>query len=187
MLVQDRAVAAQSATLEALLDDLESFPNPEARGQMTAIVQGLMALYSEGLARILAIIEQYDDPAVSTDMLSALTDDDLVEHLLLLHDLHPTPVEIRAARALEEIRPYLHSLGGSAELLEVVEGVARLRLQGSCQNGPSSTLTLKRVIEEAILRAAPDVLRVEAEDVAEPSPLAFVPMATRQQSMCTEG
>src|SRR6516164_2715805 len=91
---QDREATRQSVTLDALLDDLESFPDPDARSRMTAIVRGLMAFYGEGLARILAIIEQHDDPEVSTDVLAALTDDDLVAHLLLLHDLHPIPVEI---------------------------------------------------------------------------------------------
>src|SRR5690349_4502995 len=100
MLAQDREATGQGVTLDALLDDLESFPDPEARERMTAIMQGLMAFYGEGLARILSIIEQHDNPEVCTDVLAALTDDDLVAHLLLLHDLHPVPVEIRVARAL---------------------------------------------------------------------------------------
>jgi Fe-S cluster biogenesis protein NfuA len=185
---QDREATRQSVTLDALLDDLESFPDPDARSRMTAIVRGLMAFYGEGLARILAIIEQHDDPEVSTDVLAALTDDDLVAHLLLLHDLHPVPVEIRVARALEEVRPYLHSHGGNVELIEVVEGVARLRLQGSCQGCPSSTITLKLAIEEAIMKAAPDVLQIVAEGAAEPQlPRAFVPMATLQRRGRTDG
>ena len=188
MLAHDHEVVEQSATLDALLDDLESFPDPEARVRMAAIMQGLMAFYGEGLSRILAIIEQHDDPAVSTDVLAALTDDDLVAQLLLLHDLHPIPVEMRVARALEEVRPYLHSHGGNVELLEVVDGVARLRLQGSCHGCPSSTVTLKLAIEEAILKAAPDVLQIEAEGVVEtPPPPAFVPMATLQRRGRADG
>lgn len=188
MLVQDCEVAKQGVTLDALLDELESFPDPEARERMAGIVQGLMAFYGEGMARILAIIEQYNDPAVSTDVLAALTDDNLVAHLLLLHYFHPIPVEIRVARALEEVRPYLHSHGGNVELLEVADGVARLRLEGSCHGCPSSTVTLKLAIEEAILKAAPDVLHIEAEGVAEPPPPpAFVPMAALQRRGRADG
>ena len=50
--------------------------------------------------------------------------------LLLLHGLHPLGVEERVLQALEDVRPYLRSHGGNVELVEVSEGVARLRLHG---------------------------------------------------------
>jgi Fe-S cluster biogenesis protein NfuA len=103
----------------------------------------------------------------------ALADDELLAHLLLLHDLHPVDVGTRVANALEEVRPYLGSHGGDVELLGVEEGVARLRLNGTCDGCPSSAVTLKHSIETAILRAAPELERVEAEglDGEEPRPL----------------
>ena len=53
------------------------------------------------------------------------------------------------------------------EFLGVEEGVARLRLQGSCDGCPSSSMTLKLAIEEAVQKAAPDLGGIEAEGVAE--------------------
>jgi nitrite reductase/ring-hydroxylating ferredoxin subunit len=53
------------------------------------------------------------------------------------------------------------------ELLGVKEGVARLRMQGSCSGCPSSTVTLRLAIEEAIQKTAPDLEGIEAEGVAE--------------------
>jgi nitrite reductase/ring-hydroxylating ferredoxin subunit len=52
-------------------------------------------------------------------------------------------------------------------LLGVEGGVARLRMQGSCSGCPSSTMTLKLAIEEAIQKTAPDLEGIEAEGVAE--------------------
>ncbi len=49
-------------------------------------------------------------------------------------------------------------------------GVARLRMQGSCDGCPSSAVTLKLAIEEAVQKAAPDLEGIEAEGVAEPPP-----------------
>jgi Fe-S cluster biogenesis protein NfuA/nitrite reductase/ring-hydroxylating ferredoxin subunit len=69
--------------------------------------------------------------------------------------------------ALEEVRPYLQSHGGNVELLGVKEGVARLRMKGSCSGCPSSTVTLRLAIEEAIQKTAPDLEGIEAEGVAE--------------------
>ena len=67
--------------------------------------------------------------------------------------------------ALDEVRPYLESHGGDVELVGVEDGVVRLRLEGSCSGCPSSTVTLKLAIEDAIHKAAPDVERIEAEGV----------------------
>ena len=46
--------------------------------------------------------------------------------------------------------------------------MARVRLEGSCDGCPSSTMTLKLAIEEAVQKAAPDLEGVEAEGVTEP-------------------
>ena len=48
----------------------------------------------------------------------------------------------------------------------------RLRLEGACNGCPSSALTLQSAVDEAVMRAAPDVERIEAEGVAAPSPTA---------------
>jgi Fe-S cluster biogenesis protein NfuA/nitrite reductase/ring-hydroxylating ferredoxin subunit len=125
----------------------------------TELVQALLDLYGEGLRRIL---EHAD--------VQALADDELVSHLLLLHDLHPVPVEERVGEALESVRPYLESHGGNVELVGVDdEDVVHLRLSGSCNGCPSSTMTLKLAIEDAVQRMAPEVERIEAEGVSAPS------------------
>lgn len=184
MLLADRELGERVQQVEALLGEIESLPDPDLRADVAAIVQGLVALYGEGIARLLEIIRRQGEP-FSARMLDACVADDLVAHLLLLHDLHPVPLETRVARALEEVRPYLRSHGGNVELLAIEAGVARLRLQGSCSGCPSSTATLKLAIEEAIQKAAPDLQGIEAEGVVEPPPVpaGFVPVgALRRQA-----
>jgi Fe-S cluster biogenesis protein NfuA len=78
--------------------------------------------------------------------------------------------ETRVRRALDDVRPSLGSHGGDVELLGVEDGVAHLRLGGTCNGCPSSTLTLRNAIEEAVMKAAPEIARIEAEGVAEPAP-----------------
>lgn len=181
MLAEDRTLAQRAATLEALLGDIECLPDPALRATATEIVQGLLALYGAGLSRMLALIKQHGDGTASAALLDSFAADDLISHLLLLHDLHPLDVQTRVARALDTVRPYLQSHGGDVELLNVAGGVARLRLHGSCSGCPSSTVTLKLAVEEAVLKAAPDLDGIEAEGVppaALPSAAAgFVPVA----------
>ncbi len=79
------------------------------------------------------------------------------------------PLETRVRGALAEVRPYLASHGGDVELVSVDAGVVRLRMEGSCSGCPSSTMTLKLAIEDAIHKAAPDVEEIEAEGTAAPA------------------
>jgi Fe-S cluster biogenesis protein NfuA len=148
--MDDRQARELVARIDALLDDVHD----------VELVQALVDLYGEGLARIVA-----HDPAC----VSGLADDELVSHLLLLHGLHPLPLEERVRGALADVRPYLEQHGGDVELLGVEAGVARLRLEGSCNGCPSSTATLKHAIEDAIQRVAPDIEEIRAEGAVEPS------------------
>ena len=68
----------------------------------------------------------------------------------------------RVEAALDSVRPYLGSHGGDVELLEVADdGVVRLRLLGSCNSCPSSSVTLELAVEDAIEAAAPEVASIE--------------------------
>ena len=108
-----------------------------------------MALYGAGLRRGSA---RDRDP----DAVRRLADDEVVGNLLVLHDLHPDDVDTRVQRALDQVRPYLGSHAGGVSLSGVDEdGVVHLRLEGSCDGCPSSALTVKNAIEDAILRPRP--------------------------------
>lgn len=162
----DREVRERVAHLEMRLEALEQVADPEARDLALESVQGLLELYGEALRRIL----KHTARAGGTGLVGVLMADEWVAQLLLLHGLHPEEVEERVRRALEEVRPYLGSHGGSVELLRVESGTAYLRLEGSCHGCPASMLTLKSSIEEAVRRHAPELDGVEAEGATAPPP-----------------
>jgi Fe-S cluster biogenesis protein NfuA len=151
---------ASAERIEALLDELETLGDGAARDTATALVQALLEVYGEALARLVGHVAERDDGTLA----NALAGDEVVAPLLMLHGLHPVPLERRVDGALAEVRPYLESHGGGVELLGIEEGVVRLELQGSCSGCPSSTVTLKHAVEEAIHKAAPDVAEIVAED-----------------------
>ena len=167
MLLEDQELRERVARMETLLGEIEALKDPRARSKAAEIVQVLLELYGEGLARMMETVAQREERERT---FQAFAEDELVSHLLLLHGLHPLDVETRIVRALEEVRPYLQSHGGNVELLGVEGGVARLRMRGSCDGCPSSAMTLKLAIEEAVQKAAPDLEGIEAEGVAEPKP-----------------
>ena len=67
------------------------------------------------------------------------------------------------------MRPYMESHGGDVELLGIEDGVARLRLEGSCHGCAASASTLELAIKQALRDAAPDLLGMEVEGVEDPT------------------
>ena len=101
------------------------------------------------------------------EIMGALSRDGVAASLLLIHDLFPVSVEERVLEALERVRPYMESHGGNVEFLGVHEGIAHLRLEGSCKTCSASSSTLELAVRQALEEAAPDLEGMEVEGVFE--------------------
>ncbi len=71
-------------------------------------------------------------------------------------------MEEEVEEVLESVRPMLIQDGGNVELVDIDDGVVKLRLVGACTSCSSSTMTLKMGIEKALKKAIPMVRCVEA-------------------------
>lgn len=159
---------ATGERIDALLDATGA-GGVVARERAEELVRLVADLYGAGLERILDIV--HDAGRLDDEVLAALAGDDLVASLLLVHGLHPYDVGLRVEQALDSVRPYLGSHGGDVELLDVTDaGVVRLRLLGSCDGCPSSSVTLKLAVEGAIESAAPEITSIEVEDAPAAGP-----------------
>lgn len=83
--------------------------------------------------------------------------------------------------ALDTIRPYLEADGGNVSVEEITpENVVKLKLLGSCGSCPMSIMTLKAGIEQAIMKAVPEVTAVEALNLTDmDDPNAVLPANMR--------
>ena len=63
---------------------------------------------------------------------------------------------------LETLRPQLMQDGGNVELVDIDDGVVKLRLVGSCSSCSSSIMTLKMGIDRALKKAVPMVRCIES-------------------------
>jgi Fe-S cluster biogenesis protein NfuA len=73
-------------------------------------------------------------------------------------------------QALQSIRPYLIADGGDVAIEEITpEKVVRLRLLGNCGSCKMSFMTMKAGIEQAIMKAVPEITAVESVNLAEPA------------------
>lgn len=73
----------------------------------------------------------------------------------------------------EQVRPMLRSHGGGVRLVDWVDGVVYVELQGACAGCPSADLDTKQLIEGALCAAVPEVRRVELENGTPPELLDF--------------
>ncbi|MEY2439371.1 MAG: hypothetical protein QOI34_756 [Verrucomicrobiota bacterium] len=148
--------------IETLIKAIDEIGDEKSRSQARELVEALLEMQGAGLERLMEII--YDSGPTGQSMIDELGGDELVSGLLLVHGLHPLDLESRVRNALEKVGPRLAQHGGSVDLLGVTrEGAVKLRLAGNCHGCPSSILTLKFSIEEALYAAAPDVTSLEVE------------------------
>lgn len=166
----DPAVESRLARLDQVLEGLESVPGPTTRSA-TEAVRLLTEVYGEALARVM----DHADAQLS----ERLAEDELLAHLLVLHSIHPEPVERRAARAVERLRPAVRERGGDVEWAGVDGEVGRVRLTtgGGCGSGcGGGTGDVTAAVQEAVLAVAPELTAVEP--VPTSAPAAFVPLTT---------
>jgi Fe-S cluster biogenesis protein NfuA len=152
---------AQTDRVEKLAAKLDLAGDPEVRAAALELIQSVIELHGAALQRM---IDKCLESADGERILNSALQDDLVASMFLLHSLHPDDMQTRIQRGLEGVRPYLKSHGGDCELVSVLDGIVRLRLHGTCGSCPSSSLTLKNAVEEALYDAAPDITEIVAEN-----------------------
>ena len=68
----------------------------------------------------------------------------------------------RVQKSIDKIRPMLQADGGDVELVDVKEGVVKVRLKGACAGCPMSQMTLKNGIERFLKQEIPEIKSVES-------------------------
>jgi Fe-S cluster biogenesis protein NfuA/nitrite reductase/ring-hydroxylating ferredoxin subunit len=153
--------------VESLTAQLDELADAHAREVAQDLVAAVIAMYGDGLRRIIETIMAAREAGAT--ILDELTQDGAVASLLLIHDLYPNSLEERVVDALDTVRPYMESHGGNVELVGIEDGVARLKLQGSCHGCAASRATLELAIKQALDEHCPDLEGVEVEGVVEDS------------------
>jgi Fe-S cluster biogenesis protein NfuA len=167
MRVESRNLREMGTRVEELLGEIRA-ADPGIARKAEEVVGLLVDLYGEALGRVVDLGE-----AVGGELLDKVVDDPLLASLLLLHGLHPEPIDDRIERALDRIRP---GLGGKK--LDVVgledDGRLKLRLSSPLDGCPSTIGTVQQTIEDAVTEWAPEVTAVSIEGL-------FFPLATEPE------
>jgi len=94
--------------IEQLTAAIEQSADPFLQATVDELVSAVIEMYGEGLARIVAELSERGEE----ELLLGLAGDGVIGSLLLIHDLHPIPLETRVGEALASVRPYMESHGG---------------------------------------------------------------------------
>ncbi len=138
----------------AALADLD----PSARKTAEELQAAIEGVHRAGLVTIVRRLREQDATRAA---LLELVDDPAVHLLLSLHGIiRPDPVT-HAAQVLDSVRPQLHSHGGDVSLVRIADGTAFVRLEGACNGCSMSSVTLRNLVEEALVQGVPSIIAVE--------------------------
>ncbi|MBV9164263.1 MAG: NifU family protein [Pseudonocardiales bacterium] len=178
--LDDSQVHERLTRLDELLGQVETIPGPAGEIALDA-VSALAEVYGEALARVTTYASE--TPA----LMEVMTGDELLAHLLVLHGIHPDPVERRVARALDELRPAVRERGGDIELAGIDQGVALVRLSIS----GCSSAGVEEAVRQAVLAVAPELSDIQRVPTSRPPAAgrnaAFIPLDALMPRPATSG
>ncbi|BBX06964.1 NifU family protein [Mycolicibacterium aichiense] len=132
--------------------------DPSARAVAEELKAAIEQIHRAGLVTMVRRMRSDD---LARDVLFELVDDPTVHLLLSLHGIvRPDPVT-HANQVLASVRPQLHSHGGDVALVRVDDGTAYVRLEGACNGCSMSAVTLRNLVEEALVQGVPAISAVE--------------------------
>jgi nitrite reductase/ring-hydroxylating ferredoxin subunit/Fe-S cluster biogenesis protein NfuA len=137
---------------------------PAAQKVALELKDAVEAIHRDALVTIVRALK-----TDAREVLFALVDDPTVHLLLSLHEIIRLDPMTLANRVLVEVRPQLQSHGGDVKLDRITDGVAYVRLEGACNGCSMSSVTLRNLVEGALVEGVPSVTGVEVLP-NEPSP-----------------
>jgi nitrite reductase/ring-hydroxylating ferredoxin subunit/Fe-S cluster biogenesis protein NfuA len=156
---------AQQPDLDTLLKDIKSLEclietwDDQQRNTLQALTQAHDELHKAAFTRLIRALKE--NPAAMTALKGAVADE-VVYAVLRYHGIVKASLHERVDLALESVRPYLQSHDGNVELVEIIlPDTVIIRLLGSCDGCPASSLTLSEGVEKAIKEHCPEITTIK--------------------------
>lgn len=145
--------------------------DPPARAVAEELKAAIEDIHRTGLV---TIVRRLRDDDASRAALYELVDDPVVHLLLSLHEIvRPDPMT-QAAKVLQEVRPQLQGHGGDVTLVRIDNATAYVRLSGACNGCSMSSVTLRNLVEKALVEGTTSITAVEVLP-NEPEPTVISP------------
>lgn len=173
--VPDKSLDSMAQCLDSLIQTFEQHPIVQVRNEVMEMLGLIDALHREGLRHLVEALS-----AQGSGLVEQALKDPAVHMLLMLYDLLPPEPRVQVEQALETVGPYIASLGGSVEVLDVIDGVVHLHLSGTGSDFAASQATLWQHIEAALREGFPGFRSIEVHELSKlPVPAragSFIPL-----------
>jgi len=154
--------------MERLLQELEGARDAATREKARAVVRALLDVHGAGLARIRdALVAK---GKAGWEVLAECARDPLVGSLLVLHGLHPEPLEARVQAGLGRVETFLKLNRSTVQVLSLGREAVRLRIVADPAGMKTSPEKLRGAVEQALLEAAPDAPALHIEVLQREAP-----------------
>lgn len=175
--------------IEQLLEQLQSSASGRVWSQVEELVRALTDLYGAGLVRTVELAAQRAPAGAGPELLDELAGDELVASLLLLHDIHPESLSVRAGQAIDQIAPDVLASSGQLRLVGVDSGIVRVAVSVSATGCGSDPSGLAESVREALANALPDAanIAVDLSVEADRSPVETPIRLTRKRAPAGAG
>lgn len=173
-MADDKDLQARIQRIGTLVGEMENIAQPELRASAKALFQLILDLNAAGFERVLETVAKNGESGQK--QIDELGRDGLISSLLVLYGLHPIDMETRVEQAIEKVRPQVRKGGGELELLGQATGMVQIRMEITGHACGSTGKTLKKLVEDAVYEAAPDVAGVSIEGLDEDAANCFVPL-----------
>ena len=158
------------ARIGELVGKTEAIADPAARAVAVELLQAVMELHAEAF-------EPHAGNRLSHhsngEALAAISADELLSSVLVLHGLHPDDTETRLRRAVEKLRQFFDVRGGGISVVSLDAARVHLRFSGS---RPGAGTAARQIIEDTIYEAAPEIESLVIDGVEERREPGFVPL-----------
>jgi Fe-S cluster biogenesis protein NfuA/nitrite reductase/ring-hydroxylating ferredoxin subunit len=139
-----------------------------AVAELQTLVETLERESDERALMLLELVDAIHRPALEL-ILAGELDHPIAAAVLAMYGLAELDEREQVEAALDDIRPYIESHGGSLELLSVHAGVVHVRMSGSCRGCAASAITLRRGIERRLRERYPNFAEIVAHEDDEPA------------------
>lgn len=160
---EDKEFRERVQRIGGLVQEIETIADPAVRAGTRQLVQSLMELHGAALERTLELVAEAGEPGMN--IIDRMGRDPLVSSVLVLYALHPEDLDSRVLKALERVKPQLRKQGCEVELLDLHDGVVRLRVQIGEHTCGSTAKTVQATLEDAVYDAAPDLVSLSIEGI----------------------
>jgi hypothetical protein len=168
------AGASDGQRIEELIARLEPLDDPRLAAAKE-LVRAVLKLHARGLTAAMTILHAHAATPTGNAIVEACVRDRDFAALLVLHDLHPQPIEQRVQQALSALRPRLAVQGLAVRCIAIDATSVKLAVDANGKHG-FSVPALRREIEDAIFENAPEVTAIDLGPLPSTGQVAFVPI-----------